>query len=108
MREAVLLACVLVANVVGLAWLALGLRAHWRQVRGDQPLKSASVRILRILGASSLAISLGLCLTVDHATIAALVWIMALASAALIVTFTLSWRPRSLAFLVAWCRPARD
>ena len=37
---------------------------------------------------------------------AALVWVMALAAAALVVAFTLSWRPRWLAPLVAWVRPA--
>jgi hypothetical protein len=37
---------------------------------------------------------------------AALVWVLTLTAAALTVAFTLAWRPRLLAPLVAWVRPA--
>ena len=53
-----------------------------------------------------LAAALALCLAVDHASMASLVWSMALAGAALAVAFTLSWRPRALGVLVAWVRPS--
>ena len=45
-----------------------------------------------------------LCLGADHATMAVLVWFMALAGAALAVAFTLSWRPQWLRFLAPWIR----
>ncbi len=37
---------------------------------------------------------------------AVLVWMMALAVAAVTVAFVLSWRPRLLAVLLLWRRPA--
>ena len=70
------------------------------------PLAPATARILRVFGALALAVSLALCLAVDHASMASLVWVMALAAAALAVAFTLTWRPRWLRVLVAWARPA--
>jgi hypothetical protein len=100
MLIAALLACVL-----GFAWLALAMEPHWRQVRGDAPISRGVVTVLRVLGASALFVALLLCLQVDHVSMASLVWIMALATAALIIAFTLAWRPRTLAWLVAWARP---
>ncbi len=88
------------ANTVGLAWLALAMESHWEQVRGRQPLPRGTVVGLRGLGVVALAASLGLCLCVDHASMAALVWVMTLAAGALLVAFTLTWRPRLLAPLV--------
>ena len=101
-----LLAFALVANTAGLAWLALAMDAHWKQVRGAQELSPRAGLVLRLLGGSALFLSLVLCLLADHATMASLVWVMALAAAALAVAFTLSWRPRLLAPLVAWIRAA--
>jgi hypothetical protein len=91
-------------NVVGLAWLALAMDVHWKQVRGPQAPARRTVLILRVLGALALAASLALCLAADHATLASLVWVMTLAGAGLIVAFTLAWQPRLLAPLVAWAR----
>lgn len=99
-----LLAFALVANTAGLAWLALAMDTHWKQVRGTQKPAPRIARRLRLLGASALLLSLVLCLLADHATMASLVWVMALAAAALAVAFTLTWRPRLLAPLVAWVR----
>jgi hypothetical protein len=90
----------LAACVVGLGWLALAMQAHWEQVRAAQPLSGQTAVLLRVLGASALALSLGLCFWVDHATMAPLVWVMALAGGALLVAFTLSWRPRVLGVLL--------
>ncbi len=89
-------------NVVGLAWLALAMDAHWRQVRGPQPSARRTVVTLRMFGALALALALGLCLAIDHASMAWLVWVMSLAAGALMVAFTLAWRPRVMAPLVAW------
>jgi hypothetical protein len=104
MPNAVLLVIAFVCCVIGLAWLALAMDAHWRQVRGGQPLSPALAKVLRVLGSAALVASLLLSFAADHASMAALVWIMDLAAAALIVAFTFSWRPRALAPLVAWVR----
>lgn len=100
--DASMLLVAIISNIVGLAWLALSMETHWRQVRGAQPLTRQSVIALRVLGALGLTLSLFLCLRADHVTMAPLVWVMALAAAALIVSFTLAWRPRILFPLVAW------
>ena len=89
-------------NTLGLAWLALAMDAHWKQVRGPDVPALRTVVTLRVLGALALAAALALCVAADHASMASLVWVMALAAAALMVAFTLAWRPRLLAPLVAW------
>jgi len=104
MPEALLLVAALFCCVIGLAWLGLAMDVHWHQVRGVQPLPKTAVRVLRMLGSLALLVSLLLCLLADHPSMAALVWIMALAASALIVTFTFTWRPRALAPLVVWVR----
>jgi hypothetical protein len=78
------------------------MESHWRQVRGSRLLTRQSVIVLRTLGVSGLALSLFLCLRADHVTMAPLVWVMALAAAALVVAFTLTWRPGILGPLVLW------
>lgn len=98
--DAGLLCIALLSNAVGLAWLALAMDAHWRQVRGTQPRTTGSVILLRLLGLLALALSLLLCLQVDHVSMAVLVWVMSLAAAALSVAFTLAWRPRWLALVI--------
>ncbi|MBL8265026.1 DUF3325 domain-containing protein [Steroidobacter sp.] len=104
MREVVMLVASLLACVLGFASLALAMEPHWRQVRGDVPIPRPTVIVLRVLGGVALFASLLLCLRVDHASMASLVWVMALAGAALIVAFTLAWRPRMWAWLVAWTK----
>ena len=104
MPDAVMLAAALAASVLGMAWLALAMETHWEQVRGTAPLPARTVRALRLLGVVGLGASLALCLAVDHASMAALVWVMGLAASALAVAFTLSWRPRWLAVLMPWVR----
>ena len=104
MPEALMLLAALASNGVGLAWLALAMDAHWRQVRGAQRLSRRTRIMLRILGVFALALSLFICLRADHASMAPLVWVMALAAGALLVAFALAWRPRLLAPLIAWIR----
>ncbi len=103
MHDAALLATALVLNVAGMAWLALAMEAHWEQVRGDA-LSQARVWRLRVLGALGLLAALVLCLWVDHASMAVLVWVMTLAGAALGIAFTLTWRPRWLRLMAIWIR----
>ncbi len=90
----------LAACVAGMGWLALAMEAHWEQVRGRQPISRRTAIFLRVLGALALAVSLVLCFWIDHATMAPLVWVMAIAGAALMVAFTLSWRPHWLGVLL--------
>jgi hypothetical protein len=104
MPDALRLAIALICSVCGMAWLALAMKVHWQQVqKGAEPSARTAIT-LRCLGALALALSLGLCLAVDHGSMASLVWVMSLAAAALMVTFILSWRPRLLAWLVPWAR----
>ena len=106
MPDSLLLLAALVANLCGMGWLALAMDAHWRQACGNAVRTSATTQRLRVLGAMSLVVSLALCMVVDHPSMAALVWVMTLAAAALAVAFTLSWRARWLRVLVL--RTAND
>lgn len=98
MRDALLLGAALLSALAGMGWLALAMDVHWAQACGAT--RQAPAPLLRVLGALALAGSLGLCLAVDHASMAALVWVMALAAAALVVAMALSWRPHWLRLLV--------
>ena len=100
MPDGLILFAAVVANIVGMGWFALAMEPHWRQVHGDGVRAPAVAMRLRVLGTAALAISLALCITVDHPTMAALVWVMALAGAALVIAFVLSWRARWLRVLV--------
>lgn len=100
MPDGLLLLVALLANLAGMGWFALAMEPHWRQVFGDAARTPATAIRLRALGTSALAASLAACLGVDHPSMAALVWVMALAAAALAVAFTLSWRARWLRALL--------
>ena len=104
MRDQLLLAIAAICCILSFSWLALAMDVHWQQVRESSSQTIGVKRLLRMLAVAALGVSLALCLTVDHGSMASLVWIMLIALAALIVTFTLSWRPRLLAPLVAWIR----
>ena len=104
MPNAAVLALALLCCICGMTFLALAMKPHWQQVRDDAGPSARTSMALRILAALALALSLWLCLTVDHVSIAALVWVMSLAAAALIVAFTLTWRPRWLGWFAFWIR----
>lgn len=99
--SALLLTAALLVCVFGMASLALAMEVHWAQVRAKAPLSRAGAWRLRVCGALGLGSALLLCLAVDHASMAALVWVMTLGASALLVAFALSWRPRWLSVL-AW------
>lgn len=103
-HPALLLAAALLVCVAGMGWLALAMPAHAQQVWGAA-VTPAAARGLRLLGASGLVAGLLLCLAVDHPSMAVLVWVMALAGAALVVAFTLTWRAPWLGALAPWLRP---
>jgi hypothetical protein len=98
MPDAALLFAALLASLAGMGWFALAMEPHWRQVFDDAE-RMPAIR-LRALGTFALASSLALCMRVDHPTMAALVWVMSLAAAALAVAFTLAWRARWLRVLL--------
>ncbi|MEF7616637.1 DUF3325 domain-containing protein [Aquincola sp. MAHUQ-54] len=107
MRDGLLLLAAVAMNVAGLGWFALAMEAHWRQVCGTSPMPPRAAAVLRGVAAVALAGSLGLCLQVDHASMAAIVWVMTLAGGALVVAFTLAWRAAWLRWLLAWMPAAR-
>lgn len=97
MSEALLLLLAALSAFIGTAWLALTMEVHWQQVSGTaQALPRARRRGLRLAGALGLLASLVLSLVADHATMAALVWVMLLALSAFVVAMLLSWRPQVL------------
>ncbi len=109
MPDGLILLAALACSGLGLAWLALAMDVHWRQVFGSRPQSRATVVTLRGLAVLALAGSLALCLRADHASMAALVGPMSLVAAALMVIFTLSWRPHWLAPLAGRaCAPERQ
>jgi len=91
-------------SFLGLALLALSMERHWRQLCATRPLTSASARLLRIAGIVALISSLALCLAVDHASMASLVWVMTLAVSAFALAMLLAWRPGWLSPLIRWAR----
>lgn len=104
MAEPLLHTAAALCSTAGMGWLAVAMKPHWTQVRGPQPLAERGVVTLRVLGAVSLVASLVLCLWADHASMAPLVYVMTLTASALLVAFTLAWRPRLLSVLVVWMR----
>lgn len=82
--------------VLGMAWLALSLSAHWRQVY-NTPLGKLPTLGLRGAGSAALLVSALCCFAADHPSMAVLVWVMLLAGAALTVAMVLTWRPAWLA-----------
>ncbi|HEY6124751.1 MAG TPA: DUF3325 domain-containing protein [Steroidobacteraceae bacterium] len=94
----------LLLSFAGLALFALAMERHWRQLRATQPLTAATSRTLRIAGVVALISSLVLCLSVDHASMASLVWIMTMAVSAFVLAMLLAWRPAWLSPLIRWVR----
>lgn len=99
MSDGLILLAAILCAVAGMGWLALAMPVHWEQACGDAPCPPRTRSALRWLGVLALSVSLGLCLAADHASMAALVWVMVLAGSALSVAFTLAWRARWLGLL---------
>lgn len=98
-----LLSFAILASVAGMGWLALSMQVHAQQAWNHLP-SPTQLKVLRWLGSVALLAAFALCLGADHATMAVLVWFMALAGASLAVAFTLSWRPQWLRTLAPWIR----
>jgi hypothetical protein len=104
--SAAMLAAAVLASFAGMGWLALAMPVHASQAWDRLP-STAALKLLRWLGALSLLVALCLCLAVDHASMASLVWVMAMAFAALLVAMTLAMRPRWLRILAPWVASTR-
>lgn len=104
MADTLLLGASLALAVCGMGWLALAMKPHWAQVRGSAPHGATTARNLRIAGGVALLLSLVVCLLVDHASMASLVWVMNVSASALIVAMTLTYRPSWLGWLVGGSR----
>lgn len=98
-----LLMAALLAAVVGMGWLALSMPVHAAQAWGRAP-GHVVLQSLRWSGAIGVIAALVLCLRADHASMAVLVWVMALSGAALLTAFLLASRPRWLRLLAPWVR----
>lgn len=101
MADALLRMAALACCICGMAWLALAMKPHWRQVHGELPLSAATVRRLRLLAASAHGGAFALFSSADHVSMASLVWVMALALSACAVAFVLAYRPRWLGWLAS-------
>jgi hypothetical protein len=99
MSESAWLLVSIAAAFLGMGWFALAMQTHWQQVRGPSLPAPSMQRLLRVVGAMALAVSLWACLMADHPTMAPLVWIMGLAVSATAIAIILAFRPRLLALL---------
>lgn len=100
MSEVLWLILAAMLSLCGMALLALAMEVHWGQVMHRAARDALIDRILlRVLGAAALLLALLACLVADRPSMAVLVWVMLLAAAAVLVAFTLTWRPRALRFL---------
>ncbi|MBT9463951.1 DUF3325 domain-containing protein [Hydrogenophaga sp.] len=105
MSEAMLLGLAALAAWVSMAWLALSMEVHWRQVTGSQATVPRLLRRgLRQAGALGLLASLALCLAADHPSMAVLVWVMFVAASAFGIAMLLTWRPRVMRALLVGAR----
>lgn len=98
MIEAGWLIAAVVSTMLSMGWFALCYPSHWKQVfPGDAG--GPNTFMLKLLGRGFLLLSAVCCLAADHPSMAALVWIMLLAVAAMAVAMLLSRRPRWLRFI---------
>jgi len=101
--ESLMILAALLVSLAGAVWLAASLDAHWQQLRGREAAASPrQVALLRGLGATAWLFALLLCCRADHASMAVLVWIMSISAASCAAAFLLAWRPRAVAWLLAW------
>jgi hypothetical protein len=78
MSDTTLLFLALAAATLGMASLALGISAHWRQLFGDREQSAAMRLTLRVIGSVLLATALAVCIAADPFMMAILVWPMLL------------------------------
>ncbi|WP_180126714.1 DUF3325 family protein [Rhodoferax sp. BLA1] len=100
MSEALWLTAAGALSFVGMAWLALAMEVHWGQVM-HQPAEAATGtrKLLRVLGALALPLSLLACLMANRPSMTVLVWVMLLTGSAASVAMLLARRPSMLRYL---------
>lgn len=98
MTESLWLIAAAMAALAGMSWLALTLQTHRKQVLPAE-LQQISIRRLKAFGWSFLLLSAVFCFQADHPSMAALVWVMLQAFAAMMVAMILSRRPVLLRFI---------
>jgi hypothetical protein len=101
MADFVRLLSAFVCAACGMAWLALAMKPHWKQVQSKRPHSDRVALRLRITGAAALALSLAACVSVDHLSMAILVWVMTLSAAAVSVAMLLAYWPRGFSWLAS-------
>lgn len=104
MSKVLWLAAATMLSIGGMVWLALAMNVHWKQVMQRPAPDALRARLLPAMGTAALLASLLACLMADRPSMAALVWVMLLALAAVLVALTLTWRPRTLRLLLPWLR----
>lgn len=100
-----LLAGALAATYLGFAWLALRQSPHFAAVTLGSGARRAAPppelqRRLLARGASGLLLGAVLSFWAEGPSFGSLVWVLLLAGAGVAVTFTLTWRPHWLRWLV--------
>ena len=98
MSDTTLLFLALAAATLGMASLALGISAHWRQVFGDREQTPAIRLTLRIIGSVLVAAVLAVCIAADPFMMAILVWPMLLMVGAGLVAGALTFHARKRRF----------
>lgn len=93
----------LLLAILGFAWIALAMAAHWRQVWGSRPLSARSKMTLRTAGGLALLLSLICVLTGESLAMSVILWFMLLAAATLIVSLALNRRPSWLTSVCFIC-----
>ena len=83
-------------TIVSFGWLALAMNKHWRQVFNTDGPSERIKTVLRLLACLGLLVSFYICLLANHASIAALVWIMLLTGASIVIGMLLTWKPSVL------------
>ncbi|ARU59484.1 hypothetical protein OLMES_5504 [Oleiphilus messinensis] len=97
MSEVFWLLFAIVFSLTSMAWFALSINSHWKQVFGNTCSNAHALRI-RSVGMGLLLLSAICCFKADHPTMAILVWIMLIPTSAILVALMLSKKPKLMQF----------
>lgn len=108
MTQLVLMLAASLLSLVGFAWLALSQERHFEQVHGSPMPAGRRWGVQRGLGGAAIALALPLCVVGEGGGFGTLLWLVMISSAAMAVTFTLTWRPRWLRAMACRSRRGAD
>lgn len=94
-----LLVAAFAAGYLGFALLALSLQRHWREVTGQAAGVPPPHAAIRLSGYAALAVAFALAVLRDGPAFGSVLGTLQLATSAVAVALTLSWRPHWLAAL---------